>query len=219
MRRRTFLLTAAGAATSAAAQSSSLGARAGALPLRARPFELTRIRLRPGIFLDCAEVNRRYLLSLDPDRLPHMFRLTAGLPSSAQPLGGWEQPANELRGHFTGHYLSACALSHASLGDEELKRRGLSVVAELGKCQKAVGNGYLSAFPEEFFDRLRAGLPVWAPFYTLHKIMAGLLDMYRYCGSAQALDILRGMAAGSSACAALWEMRTWPACWKSSTAA
>ena len=49
-------------------------------------------------------------------------------------------------------------------------------------------NGYLSAFPEEFFDRLRAGRPVWAPFYTLHKIMAGLLDQHTLMGDAQALE-------------------------------
>ncbi len=68
------------------------------------------------------------------------------------------------------------------------------MVGELAKCQQAIGNGYLSAFPEEFFDRLRAGQPVWAPCYTLHKIMAGLLDMHTLAGNAQALDVLKGMA-------------------------
>jgi DUF1680 family protein len=56
-------------------------------------------------------------MGLEPDRLLHMFRVTAGLPSHAEPLGGWEQPTNELRGHFTGHYLSACAMLHATSGD------------------------------------------------------------------------------------------------------
>src|SRR5260370_38765297 len=100
----------------------------------------------------------------DRDRFLHMFRITAGVTSSAKPLGVWEQPVNELRGHFTGHYLSACALMNASLGDESFKARGNQLVAELAKCQKAIGNGYLSAFPETFFDRLRAGTNVWAPF-------------------------------------------------------
>ncbi|HEX5437316.1 MAG TPA: beta-L-arabinofuranosidase domain-containing protein, partial [Gemmatimonadaceae bacterium] len=128
-------------------------------------------------------------------RLLHMFRVTAGLPSSAEPLGGWEAPDNELRGHFAGgHYLSACALLGASLGDAAVTDRGKHMVAELAKCQRAHGDGYLSAFPEEFFDRLREGQRVWAPFYTLHKIMAGLLDTYTYSGSTQALDVLEGMA-------------------------
>ncbi|HSS51474.1 MAG TPA: beta-L-arabinofuranosidase domain-containing protein, partial [Thermoanaerobaculia bacterium] len=161
---------------------------------KVRPFELARVRLRPGPFLDAAEVNRRFVLGLDPDRLLHMFRVTAGLPSSAEPLGGWERPENELRGHYTGHYLSACALMSASLGDDTAKARGDLMVSELGKCQKALGSGYLSAFPEEFFDRLREGQPVWAPWYTLHKIMAGLLDMHVHAGNSQALDTLKGIA-------------------------
>jgi DUF1680 family protein len=162
--------------------------------IKARPFELKQVRLRRGPFLDAAEVNRKYMASLDPDSLLHMFRVTAGLRSSAKPLGGWEQPENELRGHFTGHYLSACALLYASLGDDSFKARGNQLVDELAKCQSALGNGYLSAFPETFFDRLRAGTNVWAPFYTLHKIMSGLLDMHTYCDSQQALDVLKGMA-------------------------
>lgn len=158
-----------------------------------QPFDLASVRLLPGPLLDATEVNRRYLLNLDPDSLLHMFRITAGLPSSAQPLGGWEAPDNDLRGHFVGHYLSACALMGASRGDAQTRDRGVAIVAELAKCQKALGTGYLSAFPEELFDRLRAGKPAWAPFYTLHKIMAGLLDTYQYSGDQQALDVLKGM--------------------------
>lgn len=164
--------------------------------LAARPFALHDVRLRPGIQLTALEVNRRFLLGLDPDRLLHMFRVTAGLPSSAEPLGGWEAPDNELRGHFTGHYLSACALMWAQTGDEAVRDRGAAMVAELAKCQAAYGGyGYLGAFPMELFDRLRAGQRVWAPFYTYHKIMAGLLDSHTLAGNAQALDVARGMAA------------------------
>jgi DUF1680 family protein len=160
----------------------------------AQPFDLASVRLKAGPFLDATEVNRRYLLGLDPDSLLHMFRITAGLPSSATPLGGWEAPDNELRGHFVGHYLSACALMGASRGDAETRDRGTAIVQELAKCQKAIGNGYLSAFPEELFDRVRAGKPAWAPFYTIHKIMAGLLDTYELSGDQQSLDVLKGMA-------------------------
>jgi len=158
------------------------------------PFDLSRVRLLPGPYADAMAVNRRFLMAQDPDRLLHMFRVTAGLPSTAEPLGGWEAPVNELRGHYTGHYLSACALMSASTGDAQVKARGDLMVAELAKCQQALGNGYLSAFAEEFFDRLRAGKPVWAPFYTVHKIMAGLLDMHTLAGNAQALDVVQGMA-------------------------
>ena len=159
------------------------------------PFPLRDVHLLAGPALDAANVNRTYLLGLDPDRLLHMFRVTAGLSSPARPLGGWEAPDNELRGHFTGHYLSACALQSAHAGDAAARERGELMVRELALCQAALGNGYLSAFPEELFDRLRAGKPAWAPFYTLHKIMAGMLDMHLLCGNAQARQVLDGMVA------------------------
>lgn len=173
-----------------------------AAPL-AVPFELKDVRLRSGPVLDALQVNQRHLMALDPDRLLHTFRLTAGLPSTAEPLGGWEAPNNELRGHFTGHYLSACALMAAHTGDEAVKARGDLMVAELARCQIAMGgkdgSGYLSAFPEELFDRLRAGGPAWAPFYTIHKIMAGLFDTWTLSGNTQALDVLNGMAKWTAA--------------------
>jgi len=195
MDRRTFVGSAA-----AASLSSRFPLHASRFPVpsgpepRALPFDLHAVTLGPGPFRDAAEVNRRFLMAQDPDRLLHMFRVTAGLPSTAEPLGGWEAPDNELRGHYTGHYLSACALASVSLPDPALAARGDAIVAELAKCQQALGTGYLSAFPEELFDRLRAGRPVWAPFYTIHKIMAGLLDMHTVAGNAQARDVLLGMA-------------------------
>jgi len=165
------------------------------VPLRAIPFPMSNVRLGPGALSAAAEANRRYLRTLPPDRLLHTYRLTAGLPSSAEPLGDWEKPDCELRGHFAGgHYLSACALAFASSGDEELKRNGDVMVAELAKCQAQHKNGYLSAFPQELFDRLRDGVNVWAPFYTIHKIMNGHLDMYVLAGNEQALETVQKMA-------------------------
>ncbi len=159
------------------------------------PFPMQQVRLLPGPCQQFAELNRRYLHSLPTDRLAHSFRLTSGLPSSAEPFGGWEKPDSELRGHFNGgHYLSAVALTYASTGDEDLKKKGDALVAILGQCQEANKNGYLSAFPIEFFDRLRDRVRVWAPFYTIHKIMAGMLDMYLHTGNAQALDVVQKLA-------------------------
>ncbi len=145
-------------------------------------------------FLKAQEINRAYLLELPVDRLVHTFRLNAGLRSSAEPLGGWEKPDCELRGHFIGHYLSACALMYSSTGDEAVKARGNEVVAVLAKCQSELSDGYLSAFPRELFDRLEARKKVWAPFYTYHKIMAGMLDMHEQCDNQQALTVVKGMA-------------------------
>jgi DUF1680 family protein len=162
---------------------------------KALPFPMKQVRLGEGPCKVAMEADRQYLHSLTPDRLLHTFRINAGIASSAQPLGGWEEPKCELRGHYAGgHYLSACALMYASSGDEDLKNNGNAVVTELGKCQAALKSGYLSAFPIEFFDRLRERERVWAPFYTIHKIMAGLLDMYVYCSNEQALDMVEKMA-------------------------
>jgi len=159
------------------------------------PFSLKQVRLLDSPFKDAMEINNKWLVSLPSERLLHSFRITAGLSSSAEPLGGWEKPDCELRGHFAGgHFLSGCALAHAATGDEEIKSKANNLVAELAKCQESLKSGYLSAFPEEEFDRLREQRRVWAPYYTYHKIFAGLLDMYVYCGNQQALDMAEKMA-------------------------
>ena len=78
-----------------------------------RPFALADVRLGEGPFREMHAANASYLKRLSADRLLHSFRVNAGLTSNAQPLGGWEEPKGELRGHFLGHYLSACALGWA----------------------------------------------------------------------------------------------------------
>src|SRR3974390_2571892 len=163
-------------------------------PRKARPFPLTEVRLSAGPCRDAQEANRRVLHKIPVDRLIHNFLVNAGLPSQVQPLGGWERPDCELRGHFTGHFLSACSLMHASAGDAELKDKAGAIVAGMARCQRALGDGYLSAFPLEYWDRLKARKKVWAPYYTLHKIMAGLLDAHQLSGNAQALEVLEGVA-------------------------
>jgi DUF1680 family protein len=165
----------------------------------AEPFAMPDVRLLDGPFRDAMLRDQKYLLALDPDRLLHNFRVNVGLPSDAKPLGGWEEPTCELRGHSLGHYLSALSLMYASTGDAEFKRREDYIVGELAKCQSnspAAGfhEGYLSAFPESFIDRVEQGKPVWAPWYTLHKILAGLLDANRLCDNAQALAVAEKMA-------------------------
>ena len=169
-----------------------------AFPIQAVPFDLTAVRLLDGPFRKAMLRDKAYLLSLDNDRLLHNFRVTAGLPSDAKPLGGWEDPKRELRGHTVGHYLSALALMYASTDEAALKTKADAMVAELAKCQAAMPaagfrEGYLSAYPEEFFDRVDAAKEVWAPYYTLHKIIAGLYDVHVHCGNAQALEVVLRM--------------------------
>jgi len=154
-------------------------------------FPLQEVRLLDGPFRRAMELDGKYLLSLDTDRLVRNFQVNAGLPAATEPLGGWEAPDGELRGHFVGHYLSACAQMYAATGDERYKDKGRAVVGVLGQCQEKLSGGYLSAFPETFIDRVEQRQPVWAPYYTLHKILAGLEDMYVYAQDQQALEIAR----------------------------
>jgi hypothetical protein len=119
-----------------------------AAPIKARPFPLKQVRLLSGSCYTLQDRNRVYLHTLDSDRLLHTFRLAAGLPSKAQQLGGWERPDIELRGHFLGHYLSACGLMYSSTGDELLKSKARAIVAELGRCQKANGAVGSRPFPQ-----------------------------------------------------------------------
>ena len=187
-------MTVSPAFADALADSQSRVKVAPVAPMKVQAFPLQDVRLLEGPFRQAMELDRQYLLLLDVDRLLHNFRVNAGLPSAAEPLGGWEEPNGELRGHFVGHYLSACALMYASTGDERLKHKGDAVVAGLAECQAKFGTGYLSAYPEEFFDRVETLRPVWAPYYTLHKIYAGLLDMYIYCDNQQALEVCKRFA-------------------------
>jgi uncharacterized protein len=169
---------------------------------KVEPFPMSQVRLLPrSVFHDALEWNRGYMARLAADRLLYTFRVNAGLPvGSAKPLGGWEQPENgrrssELRGHFAGHFLSASALLYASTGDVDAKSKADYMVAEMARCQERLGGTYLSAFPTTWWDRLASGQRVWAPFYTIHKIMAGMFDMYRFAGNRQAMQVLEGMAA------------------------
>lgn len=200
--RRRVLFTAAAApalAVAAAAFATPAVGAPGTQPALAA-FDLSEVRLLDGPFLANMRRTCAYLLFVDTDRLLHTFRRTVGLPSSAEPCGGWEAPGVQLRGHTTGHLLSALAQAHAGTGGSAYADKGRALVSALAECQRAAPaagftRGYLSAFPEPVFDQLESGGKPWAPYYTLHKIMAGLLDQYRLSGNQEALDVLLGMAA------------------------
>jgi uncharacterized protein len=164
--------------------------------LSVSPFSLQDVKILDPDLLRMREQTLAYMLALDSDRLLHNFRVTANLPTSAEPLYNRESPANGWRGHYVGHFLSASGQMYATTGDVRIKAKADAIVTQLAICQKALGDsGYLSAFPESGFDDLEAGRPAAVVWYALHKIMAGLLDMYDLCQNAQALQVLQGMAA------------------------
>ncbi|GJZ04170.1 glycosyl hydrolase, partial [Tanacetum coccineum] len=118
------------------------------------------------------QTNLEYLLMLDVDRLVYSFRETANFLNFEVAYGGWEAPDQELRGHFI-----------ASTSNDTLKKKMTTVVSALAECQEKRGAVYLSAFTSKFFNHFEAIKPVWAPYYTIHKIMAGLVDQVEFCNS------------------------------------
>ncbi len=195
----------------AAAQSAYPGQHHGHMPLfaecpvRAYAFDLADVRLLDSPFKQNMERTSAWLISLPVDRLLHSFRTSAGIYAgneggyfTVKKLGGWESLDCELRGHTTGHILSALSYLYASTGEQRYKAKSDSLVQGLAQVQEALkthgGNGFLAAWPENLIDRNIAGQRVWAPWYTLHKLFAGLIDQFLYCGNEQALDIATDMA-------------------------
>lgn len=162
---------------------------------RYRSWNLNQVQLQDDVFAPRQRMIRDYLLTLDPDRLLHAFRRNAGIPSKAQPLGGWECENGGIRGHFTGHVLSAAAQYHAG-GDADSQMLRLVNTLVEGLAQCARDDGYLSAFPDSELDTLEAKEfhGVWAPYYTLHKILKGLVDAYQLAGNDTALDLACSLA-------------------------
>ncbi len=159
--------------------------------IKAYSFDLKDVKLLDSRFKENMECNGKWLLSIDNNRLLHSWRVNAGMATNAQPLGGWEGLDVELRGHTLGHVLSGLALMYASTDDIAYKNKADSLVSALAEIQQVLNqNDYLSAFPQNLVNRAIEGKPVWAPWYTLHKIMAGLIDMYQYADNKQALDIV-----------------------------
>lgn len=165
---------------------------------RALPFDINDVELLDGPFKHATELNIKSLLSYNPDRLLAKFRLEAGLKPKAEHYGGWEDMT--LAGHSLGHYLSACALMYKTTGDSTFLNRVNYIADELSACQDKEGSGYLGAVPgaKKVFDEEIANGDIrskgfdlngiWAPIYTQHKIIAGLLDAYTLCNNETALN-------------------------------
>jgi DUF1680 family protein len=161
---------------------------------RTAAFALGDVSLLGGAFQQNQARNTTYLLFLDPDRMLRSFRLNYGVATTALACGGWEDPASQVRGHTTGHLLSALALTYSNTGNTDALTRGQYLVGQLGVLQARAREagfnaGYLSAFPEVFFDWLESGKSVWSPYYMIHKYLAGLIDQYQLAGDDSALEI------------------------------
>lgn len=166
-------------------------------PIKAYAFDLSQVRLLESTFKTAMQADESYLAVIDPDRLLSGFRKNAGLEPKGKIYGGWE--SDGLAGHSLGHYLSAISMQYASTKDPAVLIKVNYIIDELVACQKARKSGYLGAFSNE--DKIWGELAKgnvktggfdlnggWSPWYTVHKIMAGLLDAYFYTGNKKALN-------------------------------
>lgn len=209
-----------------------------AIPDVACPLPLSAVRLTGGPLKRAQDLDAKYLLELEPDRMLAYYRqraglsprLSAGVPNKAEPYGGWDGGGRNLTGHIAGHYLSAVSLMWAATGDARFKERADYIVKELKEVQDKHGDGYLSALEggRECFNAVAAGNirsgsfdlnGLWSPWYTLHKTYAGLRDAYRYTGNKTALEVEIRFAAWAEGitCGVYWDLCT-PAEWEKKAA-
>lgn len=189
---------------------------------QAEEFDLNNITLDgDSILTQNRDRTLAYLKLLDNDRMLYNFRKTFGQDTKgAKPLGGWDEPTGLLRGHSTGHYLSALSLAYASTKDTQIKEKLDEMIHEMRSLQKlskgdpaafttkgtdqAVwntnpeewGEGFISAYSPDQFALLEVYTPyatIWAPYYTLHKIISGFIDAYTYTGNQEALDAAKAL--------------------------
>ena len=223
---------------------------------RLEPFQLNEVSLdvntlgQNSKFIENRDKFINTLAETNPDSFLYMFRNAFGQeqPDGAQALGVWDTQETKLRGHATGHYLTAIAQAYASTTYNEALHKNFEdkmnymvetlydLAQRSGKPKNpgephvsdpaAVptgpgkssynsdlsesgirtdywnwGTGYISAYPPDQFIMLENGAKyggqedkVWAPYYTLHKILAGLIDVYEVSGNEKALEVAEGMA-------------------------
>lgn len=211
--RRRDLIGGAAAAALAGVLGSSASVRAAetspATGPRLAPFDMRDVELLDSPFLHAQRRTEAYLLSLEPDRLLSAFRTNAGLKPKAPPYGGWESEAIwadiNCHGHTLGHYLSACALMHRSTGDVRFKQRIDYIAGELAACQAASGSGLVCAFPKGpalVEAHIRGEKISGVPWYTLHKVFAGLRDGWQLSDSQTCRQVLLALADWTAAATA-----------------
>lgn len=161
-------------------------------------FDLDEVVITDEYYLSAQDSDIEFLKRFDNDRILYRFRDTAGLDTyGAKTYNGWEDSL--IAGHSVGHYLSAVAQAVRATNDEELREKLNEIIHGLKECQDAIGTGFLFGAKvenkdniEQQFDILegKASGGTWVPWYTMHKIIAGLVDTYKYTGNEEALEVV-----------------------------
>lgn len=182
------------------------GIAANAATPTVKAFGLGDVELLDSPFKQAMERNALYLLSLDADRLLHNTRKYAGLQPKGELYGGWESQG--IAGHTLGHYLTALSQQYAATRDRRFKERIDYIIKEMAECQRAYGDGYIGALPPKELATLRGFKQgkveikdaftfkdgAWVPWYTQHKVLAGLRDAWTLGESPQAKEVTLALA-------------------------
>lgn len=156
-----------------------------------------------------------WLLTLDPKRFLYSFDQLAGIPTTAQPYGGWERTTGaRFQGHFFGHFMSALSQAYSTETDAGRKAQLLQklttavdglAAAQAAYAQRDAANaGYVAPFPVSYLPHGSDGLIV--PFYNLHKVLAGLIDAHQYAPKDVA-DKALSVASGFGSWLNVWGSR------------
>lgn len=180
------------------------------------PFELDKVQILDNYYLSAQKSDIAFLKKMDTARLLAGFRTTAGIDTKGvRPYGGWEDSL--LGGHCVGHYLTAIAQAVKVTGDKELKEKSQTLIAGLEECQKKLGTGFLFGAKvedkedvEKQFDILEGKKKgeTWVPWYNMHKVLAGLVDTYKYTGNETALLVAEKLGDWIYERVSKWDLKT-----------
>ena len=180
------------------------------------PFELDKVQILDNYYLSAQKSDIAFLKKMDTARLLAGFRTTAGIDTKGvRPYGGWEDSL--LGGHCVGHYLTALAQAVKGTGDKELKEKSPTLIAGLEACQKKLGTGFLFGAKvedkenvEKQFDILEGKKQgeTWVPWYNMHKVLAGLVDTYKYTGNETALLVAEKLGDWIYERVSKWDLKT-----------
>ncbi len=172
--------------------------------MKVQPFKMSQVKLLEGPFYNATQLNQKVLLQYHPDRFLARFRIYAGLEPKAEPYGGWE--AQSLAGHSLGHYLTALSQMYLNTGNPEFLERANYIVDELDLIQNKIGTGYIGAFDDGekiLMGQIAKGQidakgfdlnGLWSPFYTIHKLLDGLHNVYLLLDNDKALLVEQAFA-------------------------
>ena len=164
-------------------------------------YTVSSVSAEGDFFENALEKEIDYLMSLDPERLLVNFRKNAGILTDLEPYGGWENSL--IGGHTIGHYLTALSQAYVNAATPSSDRKKIygritELVDGLAECQRKNGflwgASFLSVNVEEQFDNVEKGRcdifkEAWVPWYTMHKILEGLISVYAETGYQPSLDI------------------------------